>query len=199
MNFQLDPLFAYPLLRSDERYDLKDSERNFIKSLDSRDTGNNKISNNTYVLNSPELKYLKQWCMGFVDKYYFDVMQFADSKPYISQSWVNFNEKGDLHKVHCHPNSFISGVFHFEDNQSGIEFSNYDMIFKTIQPKVKHNIFNSFSWQYPTRKNALILFPSSLWHRVETNTSEDVRMSLSFNTWISGEVGQEQDLTSLKL
>lgn len=199
MNFKLDPLFAYPVLLSDDRYDLKNSENNFIKSLDARLTSKNKISSNTYVLDNPELKHLKQWCMSFVNKYYFDVMQFADSKPYITQSWVNFNEQGDSHDVHCHQNSFISGVFHFEDNQSGIEFSNYDMIFKTIQPKVKHNIFNSFSWRYPTRKNSLILFPSSLWHKVETNDSKDMRMSLSFNTWISGEVGQEQDLTSLKL
>ena len=45
----------------------------------------------------------------------------------------------------------------------------------------------------------LILFPSRLTHMVETVKGEDTRISLSFNTFPVGLVGEEMDLTGLKL
>jgi hypothetical protein len=43
------------------------------------------------------------------------------------------------------------------------------------------------------------LFPSSLEHNVPTIQSEDVRISMSFNTFPVGIVGDEMQLTGLKL
>jgi hypothetical protein len=45
----------------------------------------------------------------------------------------------------------------------------------------------------------LILFPSSLTHMVPTIQGEQTRISLSFNTFPVGTVGEEMDLTGLKL
>tara|TARA_B100000035_G_scaffold193877_1_gene165532 strand:+ start:1905 stop:2507 length:603 start_codon:yes stop_codon:yes gene_type:complete len=200
MSFKLEPLFAYPVMITDERYNLKEEERNFIELQDSIFNGNNNISSNRYILDEPNLEGLKRWIKFYVSRYYFDVMQFTDSEPYITQSWVNFTKMGERHGVHCHPNSFLSGVFYLDENETQIEFSNYDSIFKNLEPRMKQgNIFNSHSWRYPTKKNALFLFPSTLWHSVSPNQNQKTRISISFNTWIKGEMGREEDLTSLKL
>jgi hypothetical protein len=45
----------------------------------------------------------------------------------------------------------------------------------------------------------LILFPSSLTHMVQTVESEQTRISLAFNTFPVGHVGDEMDLTGLSL
>ena len=46
------------------------------------------------------------------------------------------------------------------------------------------------------RNGELILFPSYLRHSVPINTSDDVRVSISFNTFADN-IGSEKDLTEL--
>ena len=45
----------------------------------------------------------------------------------------------------------------------------------------------------------LVLFPSSLAHMVEQTESQDTRISLSFNTFLKGLIGDEPTLTALHL
>ena len=48
-------------------------------------------------------------------------------------------------------------------------------------------------------KGKLLIFPSKLNHSVEPNTKDDLRISLSFNTWLRGEVGKKENSDYLKL
>jgi hypothetical protein len=61
------------------------------------------------------------------------------------------------------------------------------------------NDYNSESWWFDAYAGRLILFPSSLTHMVPTVQGEQTRISLSFNTFPVGVVGEEMDLTGLKL
>ena len=51
----------------------------------------------------------------------------------------------------------------------------------------------------PMKKGELILFPSNLTHSVPTNVGEEERISLSFNTWTKGNLGDIKSLTYLPL
>jgi len=44
-----------------------------------------------------------------------------------------------------------------------------------------------------------MIFPSSLTHMVETTKSDQTRISISFNTFPKGYVGEDLDLTGLHL
>ena len=66
-------------------------------------------------------------------------------------------------------------------------------------PPDQWNPYNSESWWYEAHVGKLILFPSSLTHMVPEVKGEDTRISLSFNTFPVGVVGEEMDLTGLKL
>jgi len=49
------------------------------------------------------------------------------------------------------------------------------------------------------KKGELILFPSNIQHSVPVNQSDEERISLSFNTWIKGNMGKEKMLTYIPL
>ena len=62
----------------------------------------------------------------------------------------------------------------------------------------KYNSLNSQTFYLPAVAGELILFPSYLRHSVPINTSDDVRVSISFNTFADN-IGSEKDLTELNL
>ena len=45
----------------------------------------------------------------------------------------------------------------------------------------------------------IVLFPSSLTHMVETKEGDNTRVSLAFNVFIKGTIGNNKQLTELKL
>jgi len=63
----------------------------------------------------------------------------------------------------------------------------------------QYNTFNSATFMLPMKKGELILFQSNLEHSVPTNQSDEERISLSFNTWAKGNLGNKKDLTYLPL
>ena len=50
-----------------------------------------------------------------------------------------------------------------------------------------------------SEKNHMILFPSTCYHAAPTNVNEERRISLSFNTWIRGNIGSDEMCTKLNL
>ena len=102
------------------------------------------------------------------------------------------------HHIHKHPNSFFSGVFYLKTlgRNDRLEFQSEDM-FSAMFDIEHYNEFNSKTQWINIEKHDLLLFRSSLSHNVPTNKTTDDRISLSFNTWVSGTVGKEQDKTEV--
>ena len=63
----------------------------------------------------------------------------------------------------------------------------------------QYNTFNSATIMLPIKREKLILFPSNLTHSVPANVGEEERISLSFNTWPKGNMGDISSLTYLPL
>jgi hypothetical protein len=94
----------------------------------------------------------------------------------------------------------VSGVFYPQANRETDKIYFYRDGFQQIKfPPSDWNVWNSESWWFEVGTEDLVLFPSSLTHMVETVKGEDTRISLSFNTFPVGLVGEEMDLTGLKL
>ena len=69
-----------------------------------------------------------------------------------------------------------------------------------INPVVKQwNVYNSNLWWFPVETGQLILFPSSLTHSVETKKGNNTRISLAFNTFVKGTIGNNTELTEIVL
>jgi uncharacterized protein (TIGR02466 family) len=161
----------------------------------------NKTSKNNYVLDSEELSDLKE-ILTFKLNEYFRIITNpkTDCKLYITQSWINYTEKGGFHHKHHHPNSYLSGVIYLNADklQDRIYFKKPTRDFFTIEPK-NYNLSNSENWFFTTGEKDIIIFPSSLEHYVEVAPAEEPRISLSFNTFFKGNIGDNYSLTELTL
>ena len=72
--------------------------------------------------------------------------------------------------------------------------------YQTIKIEIKDwNLWNAESWWFSVKTGDVILFPSSLTHMVENKEGTNTRISLAFNVFIKGTVGNNKNLTELIL
>jgi len=118
----------------------------------------------------------------------------------ITQSWLNWTKPGQYHHKHAHPNSLISGCFYVKANKETDKIFFYKDKYQQIKfPPIEWNPYNSESWWFPVGSGDLVFFPSDLVHMVEPVGGEETRISLAFNTFPVGYVGDEDGLTALHL
>lgn len=179
---------------------LSDEELFFVRQLETRQNTGNTTSTDNFVLRSPVLTSLRSFIEDSVAEYFKATTNPKhDVTLRVTQSWVNYSEPGQYHHKHAHPNSFISGVFYIQTNPNDKIYF-YRSGWQQIKfPPAEWNTYNSESWWYEAVAGKLILFPSSLEHMVPTVEGDVVRISLSFNTFPVGMVGEEVDLTALRL
>jgi uncharacterized protein (TIGR02466 family) len=108
----------------------------------------------------------------------------------LTQSWLNFTKKGEHHHVHTHPNSIVSGCLYIsaKQNEDMITFQKREMPQFQIETD-NVNEFNSLEMSVPVATNDIVLFPSNMLHRVPETTSSDIRISLAFNSFFRGKIG----------
>jgi uncharacterized protein (TIGR02466 family) len=161
----------------------------------------NITSNNNYILNEKPFANIKKELDLKVQDYFDKVISPANKiTPYITQSWLNYTETNQYHHKHAHPNSLVSGVFYINCHEEHDKIKFFNDNYKTIKLEVKDwNMWNSESWWFSVKTGDVILFPSSLTHMVETKEGDNTRISLAFNVFIKGTVGNNKNLTELHL
>jgi uncharacterized protein (TIGR02466 family) len=199
----INGIFPTPIYISKLNRELTNKELSFIdltKSNCNKNDGNI-TSKNNYILNEkPFLNIKKELDLRIQD--YFDKVISPANKitPYITQSWLNYTETNQYHHRHAHPNSLVSGVFYINCHEEHDKIKFFNDNYKTIKLEVKDwNMWNSESWWFPVKTGDIILFPSSLTHMVETKQGDNTRISLAFNVFIKGTVGNNKSLTELIL
>jgi uncharacterized protein (TIGR02466 family) len=199
----INVIFPTPVYFSKLNRKLNKKELSFIDKtkLDVYKNQGNTTSNDNYILNNKIFKNLKEELDLRVQDYFDKIICATDDiKPYITQSWLNYTETNQYHHKHEHPNSLVSGVFYIncDDQFDKINFFKYQ--YKTIKPKIKEwNLWNSESWWFSVKTGDIILFPSSLTHMVENKQGTNTRISLAFNIFIKGNLGNNKELTELVL
>lgn len=181
------------------QYDkITEKEVNFVKGLEYKNNSGNLISIDKNVLKHTQLKKINKFLENSV-KEYFQSIYAPNSQlnNYIHLSWTNITNKGQWHHKHAHPNSFISGVFYMQTTEQDRIYFHKDK-FNTVDiPPTEFNMFNSETWWYPATTGSLLLFPSNLSHQVNVVEHDTPRLSLSFNTWLRGPLGTEDNATYL--
>jgi len=159
----------------------------------------NITSNDNYVLENKTLKNLKEDLRKRVIDYFDKIICTSNSIiPYITQSWINYTETNQFHHRHMHFNSYVSGVFYIDAKKEVDQIRFYRSGQKTFKLSVaRFNEFNSDSWWCSVQTGDVVLFPSSLHHAVKKKKGPDTRISLSFNTFIKGTLGDKKELTEL--
>lgn len=194
-------LFPIPIGMYKLDRDLTAKELSFLKNQETRSNMGNTTSINNTILKAKELTKFRDFIETSVSDYFKTVHNPKhDVNLKITQSWVNYTEKGQYHHKHAHPNSFVSGVFYIQADKEKDKIYFYRDGYQQIKfPPNDWNAWNSESWWFEVGTGDLILFPSGLTHMVETVQHDQTRISMSFNTFPVGVVGEEMDLTGLRL
>jgi len=181
--------------------DLTEEELLFIKKQVRHPNEGNTTSDNRKILKSVEMTEIREFIEDAMLDYFKSVYAPKfDVTPYITQSWANFTEPGQYHHKHSHPNSIISGVFYPQADRETDKIYFYKDGYERIKLTAgEYNPYNSESWWYETGAGDLIIFPSSLTHMVQTKQGDGTRISISFNTFLKGYIGSDENLTGLHL
>ena len=134
--------------------------------------------------NKPEYQLLVTELMRMQKEIYDN--EHLDRYAKLGNMWANINPPGGMNMPHIHPNSLFSGVYYVKSQPNCGRL-------KIMDPRPGAHM------QMPTRKSGnpgkdlwrdvniepitgrIIMFPAWLWHSVEENMSNDIRISVSFN------------------
>ena len=107
-------------------------------------------------------------------------------KPVLGNMWANINYPGNFNRPHLHPNSLFSGVYYVKSHpKSGkIKIMDPRPGVQLNMPVRKPGNPGKDMWRDANLEpvaGRIIMFPAWLWHSVEENKSNDIRISVSFN------------------
>lgn len=142
-----------------------------------------------------EFKLLNKWLEACFSNVLEDLNwdAFPSKKLKITQSWLNKSITGESHHLHNHSFSILSGILFLSTNASTQFFipSIYALP-RIISQKKDQEL--TIKHHYKGKRGELIIFPSSLVHCVGPNMHKEPRLSLSINTWPSGDIGFKESL-----
>ena len=180
---------------------LTEAQKKFLIEQEQRPNEGNTSSVDRYLLKQKKLGNLTTFIEKCAHEYLMATINPKfDARLRITQSWLNWTTPGQFHHKHAHPNSLISGCFYLNADKDNDKIFFFKDGYKQIKfPPVDWNAYNSESWWYPVGTNDLVFFPSHLTHMVQPVGGEETRISLAFNTFPVGHVGDEDELTALYL
>lgn len=115
-------------------------------------------------------------------------LRTGDAPFEITACWATVLAPGAAHKLHSHPNNFLSGAYYVRTAPGADTINFHDPRPQTSvirPPVVELTAENTDQVVVRVRDGTMLLFPSFLEHSVEANASAQERISLSFNIMFS--------------
>lgn len=117
----------------------------------------------------------------------------------ITECWATKTDKYQKHHSHTHPNSIISGIIYLTDHPDATtEFYLQnpwhwtDQFLKIGKGQSKISIAS-----ITPEMGRVVFFPSNLQHSTKPNLNTKSRYTISFNTFISGNIGKQATLLNI--
>jgi uncharacterized protein (TIGR02466 family) len=112
--------------------------------------------------------------------------EHIDRHARLGNMWANINPTDGMNQPHIHPNSLFSGVYYVKSQPNAGRLKIYDPRpgVQLIMPTRKPGNPGRDMWRDANIEpvvGRIIMFPAWLWHSVEPNKSNDLRISVSFN------------------
>jgi len=112
--------------------------------------------------------------------------EWLDRQPRLGNMWANINYPGGYNRPHVHPNCLFSGVYYVKSQPGAGQ-----LVVNDPRPGIQTMMPTRVKGQPPKHLwreahiepvvGRIIMFPAWLWHCVEPNQSNDIRISVSFN------------------
>src|SRR3989442_10686951 len=102
----------------------------------------------------------------------------------VTGCWANVLARGATHRMHSHPNNFLSGAYYVRTQPGADSINFHDPRPQTAiirPPVVELTAYNTDQVVVSVAEGMLLLFPAWLPHSVSANRSDRQRISISFN------------------
>lgn len=125
-----------------------------------------------------------------------EVLEFLKIAPRefaITGCWGNVAAPGGWHRMHSHPNNFLSGAYYVQVQEGADTINFHDPRPQTgvLRPPVSAlTSYNTDQVVVKVAVGTLLVFPAWLPHSVDPNASEADRLSVSFNAMLVGFAGE---------
>jgi uncharacterized protein (TIGR02466 family) len=195
---KIDTVMAFPTPIQVYRYEHSlEKEIRYIENLEWMENTSNFVSKENYLLDRNVFSSITSFFKECLDDF-CDTILNSDQRLVITQSWGTKNEEGCQHPNHSHKNSIVSGAFYLRQTPIGtqMQFTNPNLPAFGLQDR-DANCFTAQSIRLPCETGDLVLFPSSIWHSVPVNKSNEKRLSMSFNTFCTDVMGNKGNMTYL--
>ena len=106
----------------------------------------------------------------------------------ITGCWANILAPGAAHRMHSHPNNFLSGAYYLCAGAGADTINFHDPRVQTgiiRPPATALTAENTDQAVVRVKRGTLLMFPAYLQHSVDANASADERISISFNVMFS--------------
>lgn len=199
----IDAVFATPVYKSDNLYKLTKEQLDYLKTLEViKNKGGNFLTVRKDIMNDESMKDFKHWCLLNVRAFAKQLGASERTSFYITQSWMNRNPPHSYHHTHMHPNSIFSCIYYVEGDKCPTYFYRYDDRtsfgnFAFYENDKGSTAFTATKAGVMNEVGRLVIFPSSMVHDVDTNESDKDRVTISFNTFIKGEMGEPENSNHL--
>ena len=132
----------------------------------------------------PEYKHLVEELYLAQEEIYKD--ECLDNSPRLGNMWANINYKGGFNRPHIHSNSLWSGVYYVKTPKDcgHLKIEDPKSVSLMVRPRKTKEKEPQHLWRevhFEPVAGRLIMFPAWLNHMVETNQSDEPRISISFN------------------
>ena len=134
--------------------------------------------------NKPEYQQLVTELLRMQKEIYDN--EHLDRYAKLGNMWANINPPGSMNRPHVHPNALFSGVYYIKTQQQC-----GNLVINDPRPGIQTTMPTRLKGQPPQGlwreahlqplQGRVIVFPAWLWHCVEPNQSNDIRISVSFN------------------
>ena len=115
-------------------------------------------------------------------------LRIGDQPCEITGCWATVLARGAAHKLHSHPNNYLSGVYYVCARPGADTINFHDPRQQTAvirPPVVELTAENTDQVVIKVRDGTLLMFPSYLEHSVDADASDEERVSVSFNVMFS--------------
>jgi uncharacterized protein (TIGR02466 family) len=190
----LEPIFITPMFHDFLNLDINELEE-YAYRLHGQSEGRQK--SNRLGWQSNDIQYDEEVAplIAAINERLQDVHQYigltADKQLIIDNMWVNINSKYSYNRSHIHAKSVFSGTYYVKvpDNSGNLNFKNPSQLQRLFINEIDHHItalnnFTAQNWIVQPHVDMMVLFPSWLEHDVDQNLSNDLRISIAFNTAI---------------
>lgn len=123
-------------------------------------------------------------CAGSAAKSILRFLRIGMDELEVTACWANVLARGASHKMHSHPNNFLSGVYYVRTYPGADTINFHDPRNQTSvirPPVVELSAENTDQAVVQVTNGTMLMFPSYLHHSVDPNLSEVERISISFN------------------